>query len=260
MAISKLFFSIALEIKVMRIPKIIKSVNFTYNSEDSVFCNGSIFAISAEIASSARFKPGCLVSPGVSVRSSTVFGKDIFVEEYVRVGRSCVLKDGVTIGKNATLMDGVFIGQHVYVPEESILMDNSVVEESVSFKGKVEIGEGSYLSLGVVVEEKVIISDAVHLGSHCVIGANSAISPNTKVPSGFKVPSNSLVKSFEVGMSGERPQDILSISNKDESIESVKWTIDKVFENLTKEEIEKSYPEIITVITILEKSLSDLID
>lgn len=90
------------------------------------------------------------------------------IDDDTYIGRFCSIScaNNVYIGKKVMIADRCYIGdiQHNYENKELAIMD-----QYITSKGPISIGEGTWLGNNVSVLPDVTI------GKHCVIGANSVV-------------------------------------------------------------------------------------
>lgn len=92
----------------------------------------------------------------------------LIIEDGVYIGRFCTMSISteIKIKKNALISDRVFIGDcnHGFLDTSK-----PISQQPINFAGCVEIGEGSWLGIGVA------ILPGVTVGKNAVIGANSVV-------------------------------------------------------------------------------------
>jgi len=92
----------------------------------------------------------------------------LIIEDGVYIGRFCTMSISteIKIKKNALISDRVFIGDcnHGFLDTSK-----PISQQPINFAGRVEIGEGSWIGIGVA------ILPGVKVGKNAVIGANSVV-------------------------------------------------------------------------------------
>ncbi len=80
-------------------------------------------------------------------------------ESYVQIGNDNVLREGVTVhratapGGSTRIGDGCYLMAYAHVAHECVLGDQVILANNVALAGHVEIGQGAFLSGGVVVHQ-----------------------------------------------------------------------------------------------------------
>lgn len=98
----------------------------------------------------------------------------VALQPELRIGDGCYIGrfgtlaciDRVTLGRDVMISDRVFIGDAAH---GFVRADLPICEQYMASKGPVEIGDGTWIGIGVAVLPNV------RIGRNCVIGANSVV-------------------------------------------------------------------------------------
>lgn len=144
-------------------------------------------------------------SPLAYIHEDAVIGQNVTIEPFTTIYHNVEIGEGTWIGPNVTIMPGARIGKHCQIhpgaviagiPQDqkfkgeetvAIIGDNTVIRECVTVnrgtveKEKTVVGNDCLLMAYVhvahdcIIEDKVILANAVQLGGHVEIGYHAVI-------------------------------------------------------------------------------------
>lgn len=120
-----------------------------------------------EIGDRVLIGQDCLMQP-IRRYLDQHFSPRLVIGDDCYVGPDCQFHctEGITLGRGCVLSDQIYISDvgHGMDPRHGLIMD-----QPVSSKGPVSIGDGCFLGFGAVV------LSGVTLGAHCVVGTRSVV-------------------------------------------------------------------------------------
>ncbi len=143
-----------------------------------------------------NFEDSFFESDKTYVHPSSIIGKDVVLQEGVKIGPFCTIVGNVTIGKNTRIHANVSIGfpaQNIGInkPLGTISIGNNCdIREFVSIgssklpDGKTSVGNNCYImsyshiAHDVTVEDNVTLVNSVNLGGHSHIYSNAILMAN----------------------------------------------------------------------------------
>jgi len=112
-----------------------------------------------EKASAMGYSFASYISAHVRLWPSTVIGEHVFIDQYTWI------HPYVTIADNSMLI-GARVGHHSYVGPHSLL-------SSCILGGSVTIGEGTFVGMGVIINDNVTVGHRNIIGSGCLIARST---------------------------------------------------------------------------------------
>jgi len=131
----------------------------------------------AQLAPDVTIGPNCVISSGVSIGSGTILDANVVIDGNVRIGKnnhffpSCVIgcrPQILTLGLD-TQIGGLVIG------DGNIFREQVTIHPSMHPDGLTKVGNDNFIMVGAhvahdcILEDKIVMSNCVHIGGHCKV-------------------------------------------------------------------------------------------
>ncbi|KAF1367378.1 NeuD/PglB/VioB family sugar acetyltransferase [Yokenella regensburgei] len=100
---------------------------------------------------------------------ATLIHPGVFVPEDSLIGQGSILAQGVFLSCDVTLGENVLVQPNAYISHDCEVGPHSVISSQVSLGGRTRIGARNFLGMNAVVKEKVTLGDDVVIGMGAVV-------------------------------------------------------------------------------------------
>lgn len=206
---------------------ILVPVNYTYIEEN----NYSVIKVENPRLSFAKVVNHFFVKKRkIGIHTSSIFGNNCNIEQFVSIGANCTIGDNVRIGKNTVinnnvvLYDNTIIGDNCYIKSGAIIGEDGFGFDfeadglpiriphlgSVVIGNNVEVGSNTVIARGTlnntIIEKNVKIDDQVFIAHNCYIGTNTIIIASAQLSGSVVVgrncwigPNSSIIQKIQIG-------------------------------------------------------------
>jgi len=132
------------------------------------------------------------ISPKAVIGQGTIFGKNVIIEDDVKIGEKCtighnvVIKNGVRIGNEVQIDDGTIIGKRPLISPRSIFLENKNLEPAI-IGTHCQIGSHVIIYLQTKIGSRNLIADFASIRENVVIGDLNIIGRNIAVENFVKI-------------------------------------------------------------------------
>lgn len=153
--------------------------------------------------------PYCIVGPGVQIGAGTTIGPHAVIQRDTTLGRGCSVGPGAVLG--ADPQDLKYRGEPtaLEVGDETRIREYATLHRGTAASGRTVVGKRCYLMTYVhvahdcVIEDDVVIANAVQLAGHVHVEANATIGGLTPIHQFVRIGRFALV-----GGGSRVPQDV----------------------------------------------------
>jgi len=138
----------------------------------------------AKLAADVVVGPGCVIGSNVSIDSGTVLDANVVIDGNVTVGSNnhffpnCVIgcKPQILSLRPDTQIGGLAIG------EGNVFRELATIHPSMLPAGQTKVGNDNFIMVGAhvghdcILEDKIVMSNCVHVGGHCKIETGAWLS------------------------------------------------------------------------------------
>jgi UDP-N-acetylglucosamine acyltransferase len=131
----------------------------------------------AQLAPDVVVGPGCVIGIAVSIDSGTILDANVVIDGNVRIGRnnhffpSCVIgcRPQILSLRPDTQIGGLVIG------DGNVFREHVTIHPSIHPDGQTKVGNDNFIMVGAhvghdcILEDKIVMSNCVHVGGHCKI-------------------------------------------------------------------------------------------
>jgi UDP-N-acetylglucosamine acyltransferase len=141
----------------------------------------------AALGPDAVVGPYCIVGPGVQIGAGTTVGPHAVIQRDTTLGTGCTVGPGAVLG--ADPQDLKYHGEatSLEIGDETRIREYATLHRGTAATGRTMVGKRCYLMAYVhvahdcVIEDDVVIANAVQLGGHVHVEANATIGGLTPV-------------------------------------------------------------------------------
>lgn len=163
----------------------------------------------AELHSNVEVGPFAVIGPQVEIRSGTRLAAHVVVERNTRIGRGCSIGVGSVLG--GAPQDKKYGGEDTWleVGDDTVIRDYCTLNRATNARGMTSIGSGCFLMTYVhvahdcVVEDGVVIANAVQLAGHVHVESHATIGGSTPVHQFVRIGTLAMI-----GGGSRLPQDV----------------------------------------------------
>ncbi|MBI2537857.1 MAG: acyl-ACP--UDP-N-acetylglucosamine O-acyltransferase [Gemmatimonadetes bacterium] len=153
--------------------------------------------------------PYCIVGPGVQIGAGTTVGPHAVIQRDTTLGAGCAVGPGAVLG--ADPQDFKYQGEatSLDIGDETRIREYATLHRGTAATGKTVVGKRCYLMAYVhvahdcVIEDDVVIANAVQLAGHVYVEANATIGGLTPIHQFVRIGRFALV-----GGGSRVPQDV----------------------------------------------------
>lgn len=141
----------------------------------------------AELADDVRIGPGAVVGPGVRIGAGTELQAHAVVERDTEIGAGCTLGYGTVVGSAPQDLHDAGAGTRVVIGDHTCLREYVTVHRATAASGVTRVGARCFLMAYVhvahdcVIEDDVVLANAVQLAGHIHIGHHAWIGGQTPI-------------------------------------------------------------------------------
>ena len=138
--------------------------------------------------------PGKKIEQSVDRLGDIWIGKDVIIEEKVRIsgpvaiGDNCIIEKGCKINKNTVIGKNAHIEKNTNI-KGSVLFSNVIIKNNSHLKDCI-IDTNCIIEEGSIIESGVILGNMVRVGFQSVIKSSSSITSKTEISSDSMVDAN----------------------------------------------------------------------
>ncbi len=163
----------------------------------------------AHLARGVSVGPYCVIGPCVDIGARSTLASHVVLECNTRIGKDCSIGVGSVLGGEP--QDRKFKCEETWleVGDETRIRDYCTINRGTAARGKTSVGRGCYIMSYVhiahdcIIEDGVVLANAVQLAGHVHVEAHAVIGGSTPVHQFVRIGTHAFV-----GGGSRLPQDV----------------------------------------------------
>ena len=104
-----------------------------------------------------------------SIPFATIIHPTVTIEDSAEIAEGVLIYANAYIGPGVKLSKGCVVNVYTYLPHDNLIKECTFLSGGIDMGGKVDVGERSFVGIGVTVTDNINICDDVFVGAGTVV-------------------------------------------------------------------------------------------